>query len=105
MDRAKNKRRIANHFKIFPQFLRLIINVNRNVVLQRKGIDIAMFLVIAAGQSFLLFFLADGWHLGISQWFSYTLTEVLRGFPISFRHFPTAFLCPFSSAQWLPESL
>jgi hypothetical protein len=40
----KNRRRSAEHFINFPQLLRLLINVNGNTALQRKGKEIAMFL-------------------------------------------------------------
>jgi hypothetical protein len=44
--KSKNRRRTAEHFKNFPQLLRLLINVNRIAAVQ-----IATFLPIAAGQS------------------------------------------------------
>jgi hypothetical protein len=40
--KSKNKKRAAEHFKKFSQLLRLLINVNRNVALQRNGMEIAM---------------------------------------------------------------
>jgi hypothetical protein len=51
--KSKN-RRTAEHFKNFSQLLRLLINVNRNTALQRKGMEIATFLPIAAGKLSLL---------------------------------------------------
>jgi hypothetical protein len=41
--KRKNMRRPAEGFKNFPLFLRLLINVNRNSALQRKGMEIATF--------------------------------------------------------------
>jgi hypothetical protein len=35
--KSKNRKRAAEHFKKFSQPLQLLINVNRNAVLQRKG--------------------------------------------------------------------
>jgi hypothetical protein len=56
-----------------------LINVNRNTALQRKGMEIARFLPIAAGKFSLL---------------SYWLVAVIRTFPSSFlipyRNFPEA---------------
>ncbi len=59
----KNRKRAAEHFKNFPQLLQLLINVNRNTVLQRKGMEIATFLPIAAGKFSLLSYwlVADIW--------------------------------------------
>ncbi len=37
------RRGAAGGFKIFQMLLRLLINVNRNAALQRKGMEIAMF--------------------------------------------------------------
>jgi hypothetical protein len=48
--KSKNRRRNAGHFQNFPQLLRLLINVDRYVVLHRKGMENAMFLPIATGQ-------------------------------------------------------
>jgi hypothetical protein len=48
--KSKNRRRSAEGFKKFLQLLPLLINVNRNSVPQRKGMEIATFLPIAAGQ-------------------------------------------------------
>jgi hypothetical protein len=41
--KSKNKRRPAEGFKNFPLFLLLLININRNEALQRKGMEIATF--------------------------------------------------------------
>jgi hypothetical protein len=86
--------------KIFWKLLRLLIIVNRNAALQRKGMEIATFLLIAAGKFSLLshWLVACIWHfseaflypLGISQRLPYSLW---------------AFLYPFSSTQRLSNSL
>jgi hypothetical protein len=52
--KSKNRKRAAEHFKTCSQFLRLLINVNRNAALQRNGMEIAMFLPIAARKFSLL---------------------------------------------------
>jgi hypothetical protein len=52
--KSKNKKRAAEHLKKFSQLLRLLINENRNKALQRKGMEIATFLPIAAGKFSLL---------------------------------------------------
>jgi hypothetical protein len=44
--KRKNRRRTAERFQNFTQLLRLLINVNRNVVHHRKGMEIATFLPI-----------------------------------------------------------
>jgi hypothetical protein len=48
--KSKNRRRTSEHFKNFSQLLRLLLCVNRNKALQRKEMEMAMFLPIAAGQ-------------------------------------------------------
>ncbi len=48
--KSKNRKRAAEHFKNFSQLLRLLINVNRNMPLPSKGMEIATFLPIAAGK-------------------------------------------------------
>jgi hypothetical protein len=48
--KSKIRRRTAEHFKNFLQLLRLLINVNRIAAVQRKYMEIATFLPIAAGQ-------------------------------------------------------
>ncbi len=52
--RGNNGKRTADQFKNFSQLLQLLINVNRTTSLQRKGMEIAMFLPIAAGKFSLL---------------------------------------------------
>ncbi len=51
--KSKN-RRTAERFKKFPPLLGLLINVNRDAGLQRKGMEIATFLQITPGQFSLL---------------------------------------------------
>jgi hypothetical protein len=41
--KSKNRKRVTEHLKNCSQLLRLLINVNRNMALQRKGIEIATF--------------------------------------------------------------
>jgi hypothetical protein len=41
--KSQNRRRTAEHFKNFPKLLQLLINMDRNVALQRKGMEIATF--------------------------------------------------------------
>jgi hypothetical protein len=77
--KRKNRKRAAEHLKNFSQLLRLLINVNRNMPLQRKGMEIATFLPIAAGK-FSLF----------SYWLIADIWAFLSGFPIPFRNFPEA---------------
>jgi hypothetical protein len=57
---------------------------NRNTELQKKGMEIAMFLPIAAGPLPSLL-LAQGRNLGISQRLSYKVLAVPSGCPIAFR--------------------
>jgi hypothetical protein len=59
--------------------LRILKNVNRNAALQRKGLEIATFLPIAAGKFSLL-----------SYWLVADIWEFPSGFPIPFRNFPEA---------------
>jgi hypothetical protein len=73
--KSNKRKRAAEHFKNFSQLLRLIINVDRNTALQRKGMEIAMFLPLAAEKFSLL-----------SCW----LVAIPSGFPIPFRNFPEA---------------
>ncbi len=80
--KRKNRIRTAERFKNFPQLLRLLSNVNRDAALQRKRMEIATFLPIAAGQFSLLFY----W-LVVSIW-----------------AFPAAFLYLLRIAQRLSNS-
>jgi hypothetical protein len=54
LERAKIGKAPLSIKKIFFKLLQLLINMNRNAVLQRKGMEIATFLPIAAGKFFLL---------------------------------------------------
>jgi hypothetical protein len=71
--KSKNRKRAAEHFYNFSQLLRLLINVNRNMALQRKGMEIATILPIAAGE-FSLF----------SYWLVGGVWAFPSGFPIPF---------------------
>jgi tRNA U34 5-carboxymethylaminomethyl modifying GTPase MnmE/TrmE len=77
--KSKNRKRAAEHFKKFSKLLRLLINVNRNTTLHRKGMEIATFLPIAAGKFSLL-----------SYWLVSDIWAFPSGFPIPFRNFPKA---------------
>jgi hypothetical protein len=77
--KSKKRKRAAELFKNFSQLLRLLRNVNRNTALQRKGMEIAMFLPIAAGKFSLL-----------SYWLVANIWAFPSGFPIPFRNFPEA---------------
>jgi hypothetical protein len=72
----KSRKRAAEHFKKFPQLLQLLINVNRNTALQRKGMEITMFLPIAVGKFSLL-----------SYWLVAGIWAFPSGFPVPFRNF------------------
>jgi hypothetical protein len=76
----KNRRRTAERLKNFPQLLQLLINVDRYVLLHRKGMEIATFLPIAAGQFYLL-----------SYWMTVVILAFPSVFPILFKNFPEAF--------------
>jgi hypothetical protein len=78
--KSKNRRRTAEHFKNFPQLLRLLINVDRYILLHRKGMKIATFLPIAAGQFYLL-----------SYWMTAGIWAFPSGFPIPLKNFSEAF--------------
>jgi hypothetical protein len=77
--KSKNRKRAGEHLKNFSELLRLLINVNRNMPLSRKGMEIATFLPIAAGKFSILSYclVADIWAFP-------------SGFPIPFRNFPEA---------------
>jgi hypothetical protein len=70
--KSKNRKRAAEHFKTFSQLLLLLINVNRNAVLQRN----AMFLPIAARKFSL-----------VSYWLVAGFWAFPSGFPIPFKNF------------------
>jgi hypothetical protein len=76
----KNRGRTAERLKNFPQLLQLLINVDRYVLLHRKGMEISTFLPKAAGQFYLL-----------SYWMTVVIWAFPRGFPILFKNFPEAF--------------
>jgi hypothetical protein len=75
--KSKSRKRAAEHFKNCSQLLQLLINVQRN------GMEIAMFLPIAAGKFSLLFY----WLVA------------------GFWAFPSGFRIPFKNFQELPNSL
>ncbi len=87
---GNNRTRAAEHFKNFSQLLRLLINVNRNKALQRKGMEIATFFPIAAGKFSLL-----------SYWLFAGIWAFPSGFPIPFRNFPEAAQKPLGIYQRL----
>jgi hypothetical protein len=102
MERAKKGEDPLNAFNIFLCFLQLLININRNEALQRKGMKIATFQPIAARK----FCLVSYWLTAVIWAFPSGFPILLpRGYPITFGHFPAAFLYPFSSAQWLSNNL
>jgi hypothetical protein len=72
------------------QLLQFLINVNRNTSFQRKGMEIATFLPIAAGKFSLL-----------SYWLLAGIWAFPSGFPILFRNFPEAFQKPLGISQRL----
>jgi hypothetical protein len=73
--KSKNRKRAAEHLKNCSQLLRLLINVNRNGALQRNGMEIAMFLPIAARNFSLL-----------SYWLVAGFWAFPSGFPIPFKN-------------------
>ncbi len=86
--KSKDRKRAAEHFKKFSQLLRLLINVNRNAVLQRKGMEFVMFLPIAAGKFSVL-----------SYWLVADIWAFPSGFPIPFKNFPEAVQSPLGISQ------
>jgi hypothetical protein len=64
--------------------------VNRNTALQRKGIEIAIFVPIAARKFSLL-----------SYWLVAGIWSFPRGFPIPFKNFPEAAHQPLGISQRL----
>jgi hypothetical protein len=77
--KSKNRKRAAEHKKKISQLLQLLINVNRNAALQRKGMEIATFLPIATGKFCLL-----------SYWLVAGIWAFPSGFPIPFKNLPEA---------------
>ncbi len=84
-------------FTIFSLLLQPFTNMNSNVVHQRKGKDIAMFLPIAAGQYMPCLLLADGLislifhHTQPTETFAQQV-PISKTFPVTFGHFPVAHL-------------
>jgi hypothetical protein len=74
--KSKSRKSAAEHLKTFSQLLRLLINVNRNAALQRNGMEMAMFLPIAARKFSLL-----------SYWLVAGFWAFPSGFPIPFKNF------------------
>jgi hypothetical protein len=71
--KSKNRKRATEHFKKFSQLLQLLISLNRNVALQRKGMEIATNIFANSRREILPpLLLAGGGYLGISQRLSYT---------------------------------
>jgi hypothetical protein len=54
LERAKIREEPLGVSKNFPQLLRLLMNVNRNIALQRKGMEIATIFLMGSGQFCLL---------------------------------------------------
>jgi hypothetical protein len=92
--KSKNRRRGAEHLKNFAQFLRLLINVNKNAALQRKGMKIATFLSIAAGQCCLL-----------SNWLTASIWAYPSSTPMPLKNFPQAAQYPLGISQRLSHTL
>jgi hypothetical protein len=77
--KKKNRQRAAEHLKNFSQIFRLLIHANRNAALQRKGMDIATILPIAAGKFCLLCY-----------WLVAGIWAFRNGFPTPFKNFSEA---------------
>jgi hypothetical protein len=77
--KRKNMKRATENLYNFSQLLRLLINVDRNMALQRKGMEITKFLQIAAGKFSLL-----------SYWLVADIWAFPSGFLIPFSNFPEA---------------
>jgi hypothetical protein len=77
--KSKNRKRAAEHVKYVSQLLLLLTKVNRNMTLQRKRMEIATFLPIAAGKYSLL-----------SYWLVAGILAFPSGFPLPFKNFPEA---------------
>jgi hypothetical protein len=71
--KSNERERAAERLKNFPQHLRLLIIVNRNAGLQRKGMEIATFLANSHGAILPPLLFADGGYSGIFQGFYNTL--------------------------------
>jgi hypothetical protein len=101
--KSKNRKRTAEGFHNFPQLLQLIIKVNRKASLQRQGIKIVTFLLIAAGQFCLLSYWMTVGIWAIRSGFLYTL-RIAQRLSSSFGHFPAAFQYHFISAKQLSNN-
>jgi hypothetical protein len=77
--KRKNRKRAAEHLKNCSQLLRLLINMNRNMTLQRQGMEIATFQPIATRKFCLL-----------SYWMVAVIWAFPSGFPIPFKNFSEA---------------
>jgi hypothetical protein len=77
--KSKDRKRAAEHIKNISQLLQLLKNVNRNAVLQRKGMEFVTFLPIAAGK----FSVLSYWP--VAKNFAFP-----SDFPIPFKNFPEA---------------
>jgi hypothetical protein len=90
--KSKNRRRTSEPLSThFPEPLRLLINVNRNAMLQRKGMGMARFLLGNSASSpigqwhvFKHFLEACLYPLGIAQRCFSSLWAFPSGFPIPF---------------------
>jgi hypothetical protein len=76
LERAKIGKEPLSIKKKFSQLLQLLINVNRNAALQKKGMEVATFLPIAAGKFCLL-----------SYWLVAGIWAFPSSFPILFKNF------------------
>ncbi len=77
--KSKNRKRATEHLNKFSQLLQLLINVKRNVALQKQGMEISMFLPKAAGKFCLL-----------SYWLVAGIWVFPSGFSIPFKNFSEA---------------
>jgi hypothetical protein len=94
-------------FIFFQLLFQIYLKVNRNTTLKRKGMEIASFLLTAAG----LFCLISYWLVGVifghfpAAFLLYTLSARPIGCPIAFMSISQQLLgktsncCPFSSKQ------
>jgi hypothetical protein len=77
LEKAKIEEELLSIFKFFYSSFQLLVNVKKNIVLQRKGMKIATFLPIAARQFCLL-----------SYWLTAGIWVFPSGFPIPFKNCP-----------------
>jgi hypothetical protein len=78
---SKNRRKTAEHFKKFTQFLHLSKNVFKNAARQRKGMEICHAFTNSHCTILPSLLLADSGYLGISQ----QLSDTLKIFPEAFQ--------------------